>query len=132
MRLRPIEIAPHCGGAATKRSDSGDNTWPGQLGPAKLQLHELSDARRVAPLAEALGFGAQLALAIEQLVGDRAHTGRILERHPVRSFEIEEFRRRRRMAAGAEGDVHPALPQESKRAHDVVAGLNLVIDVLDA
>src|SRR6185295_8453110 len=35
------------------------------------------------------------------------------------------------MAAGPEGDVHPVLPEEKKRTHDVVAGLDLMIDVLD-
>src|SRR5262245_27722617 len=36
------------------------------------------------------------------------------------------------MAAGPKSDVHPALPEKVERAHNVVAGLDLMIDVLDA
>jgi hypothetical protein len=73
----------------------------------------------------------KLALAVEQLVSDRAHAGRELEDHSVRAFEIEELGR----GGGCRPDQRPSGPggrSEVERAHDVVAGLDLMIDVLDA
>src|SRR4029077_5989995 len=95
-------------------------------------IAKLLDLRLRAPLAESLRVERKLALAIEQLVRDLAHTRGIFEHHAVRALEVEKSRRGGRMPSWSEHHRPPAFRQEIERTHHVVAGGDLMVDVLDA
>jgi hypothetical protein len=62
-----------------------------------VQLRNSLDLQLCAPFAESLRVERKLTLAVKQLVGDLAHARGIFEDHSIRTLEIEESRRGRRM-----------------------------------
>ncbi len=105
----------------------------GAHGPTPVpSIAKLLDLRFGAPFAKSLRIEQQLAFAIEQLVGDLAHARGIFEHHSIRPLEIEELGRGGRVPARTEDHAHLPVLQELVRAHDVVTGLHLMVDVLDA
>src|SRR5262249_50048637 len=64
-------------------------------------------------------------------VSNLADATGIFENHPFRAFKIEEASRGRRVTPGPEHDRHLPLAKKIERAHDVVAGGDLMIDMLD-
>src|SRR5713226_501875 len=89
-------------------------------------------SRLGSPHAEAGRFKTELPRPVRRFVLDFGHTDGIFEHHPVRPLEVEEARAGGRMAAGPENNRHPALAEIIKRPQHVVAGFDLMVDMLDA
>ena len=111
--------------------------WPlatlnAQCGLLVTLFLKLPNLRLCTPITKALGLERELPFAIEKFVGDRFHPGGIFEHHAVGSLEIEKAGRRGRMPSRTECYRDAPLFQEMIGAHHVVAGLDLMVDVLDS
>src|SRR4051794_7339414 len=67
-----------------------------------------------------------------RLVFDFVNSNGILEYHSIGAFEIEEPRAGSWMAARTENNGHAALAQKIERSQHIVAGLHLMVDMLNA
>src|ERR1700732_3323594 len=85
-----------------------------------------------APHAQARRFESELPWLMVGIVSDFIDPDRIFKHHSVRSFEIQKPRPGCRMAPGAKHDRHTAFAQEIIGTQHVIAGLYLMIDMLDA
>src|SRR5262245_13432307 len=105
--------AAHCSPRATKHTPSRmARTHRRSMSIPRLvrvasRIPKLLDLRLGAPFAEAFRVERQLALAVEQLVGDLAHPRGVFEDHAVWAFEIEEPGRGCRMPSRTEHHAHP-------------------------
>ena len=83
-------------------------------------------------VAKALRLEMKLTVPPRRLVVDLADAGRVFERHPLGSGEVEKLRRRRWVPARAEGHLDLVVAHEIEAALDVVGPAHLIIDVLDS
>src|SRR5712691_9709340 len=126
----------YCGILVRCERDRSCNGFQRRTFPAglALALAKLRDVRQRAPHAERLGRERELPRPIAGffLGHDVLHADRVFVDHLVGSLEVKEAGRRGRVPPGPEDDFHALVAQEVIRAHHVVEGTHVVVDVLNA